>query len=294
MPPRHAALAVVVALVWGVNFVAIDWGLESFPPFLFVSLRFALTAFPAVLLVPRPDVALRYVVGVGLCLGVFQFGLLFLAIRDGLPAGLSSLVIQLQVIFTVVFAFVFLAERPLRRQLWGAAVAFAGLAIIGLARGGQRVPLGPLLLCVVAALSWGAGNVITRKARPSNAVALTIWSSLVPPIPLLAASLVVDGPDAIGSSLGSATALAWGSLLFIVVFATWFGFGSWTWLLGRHEASRVVPFCLLVPVAGIGSTWAALGERPGKGELVGAGVVLVGLAVVIGGVRRWSLIASRR
>src|SRR5579862_5054649 len=106
MPTRHVLLA--VAVVWGINFVVIDVGLGSFPPLLFAALRFTLVAFPAVLVVRPPRVALRWVIGVGLFMSAGQFGLLFVAIHDGVPAGLASVVLPTQTVFTIALAIVFL------------------------------------------------------------------------------------------------------------------------------------------------------------------------------------------
>src|SRR5919202_919393 len=124
MPRRHLVLALTVAALWGVNFVAIDYALESFPPLLLAALRFTLVAFPAVFLLPRPPIPWRYVLAVGVSLSACQFGLLFVSIHVGLPAGLSSLVMQLNAVFTVILAVALLGERPGRRQLAGALLAF--------------------------------------------------------------------------------------------------------------------------------------------------------------------------
>jgi len=280
MPLRHNLLAASVALLWGVNFVAIDVGLETFPPLLFVALRFALTAFPAVLLVRRPAVPAKWIVAVGFFLSVGQFGLLFVAIHIGMPAGLSSLVIQLQVVFTIALAVAFLGERPSRVQICGAVVAFAGLAAIAAGRA-QSVPLGAVLLLVGAAASWGVSNVCTRVAKPSDGFAFLIWASLVGPIPLTGLSFAFEGSTAMAHAF---TSLGWPallSLLFVVVVATLFGFGAWTWLLARHSASNVAPFSLLAPVAALVSTWLARGERPTPAELAGGIVILAGLALAV-------------
>ncbi|MGZ4279945.1 MAG: EamA family transporter, partial [Solirubrobacteraceae bacterium] len=123
MPGRHNALAVLIAAVWGVNFVVIHAGLQHFPPLLFSALRFTFVGFPAVFLVGRPRVRWYWVVAIGGSLGVFSFGLLFVGIDQGMPAGLSSLVLQSQVIFTVAFAALALGERPRRTQVVGGAIA---------------------------------------------------------------------------------------------------------------------------------------------------------------------------
>src|SRR3954468_17125697 len=163
MPRRHAVLAFAVAAIWGVNFVVIHVGLEHFPPLLFAALRFALVAL-AVPFVPRPGVPLRYVIAVGVFLSAGQFGLLFLGIDRGVPAGLASLVLQLQAAFTVGLAVLLLNERPRPAQLAGGALALAGIGVIAAGRA-SAVPLGALLLTIGAAASWGLGNVATRKAR---------------------------------------------------------------------------------------------------------------------------------
>ena len=280
MPVRHIVLAFAVAALWGINFVAIDIGLRDFPPLLFVALRYALMAFPAVLFVPRPQVALRYVIGFGLVLSAGTQGLLFVSMHAGMPAGLASLVVQTQVVFTIGLSVALLGERPGRRQLLGALVALSGIAVIGVGRGGEHLPIAALLLCLGAALAWGAGNVIVRKAKAPDALALLVWSSLIAPLPLLALSFAFEGAGEIEAGLTSASAAGIAALLYVVVVATAFGFGSWTWLLRRHTASKVAPFALLVPVFGIASAWAALGERPDAVELIGAAIVLCGLALV--------------
>jgi O-acetylserine/cysteine efflux transporter len=280
MPLRHNLLATSVALLWGVNFVAIDVGLDTFPPLLFVALRFALTAFPAVLVVRRPAVAAKWIIAVGFFLAVGQFGLLFVAIHIGMPAGLSSLIVQLQAVFTIALAVAFLGERPSRIQVGGAVVAFAGLALIAVGRA-QSVPLGAVVLVVGAAASWGVSNVCTRVAKPSDSFAFLIWASLVGPLPLLGLSFAFEGSTSLAHAF---TALGWGallSLLYVVVVATLFGFGAWTWLLARHSASDVAPFSLLAPVAALVSTWLARGEQPSPAELAGGIVILAGLALAV-------------
>ena len=199
MTRRDILIATVVAAVWGLNFVVIEVGLRELPPLLFAALRFTLVAFPAVLLVGRPRVPARLVVLVGLFLGVGQFGLLFVGMDLGVPAGLASLVLQCQAMFTLGLAAMVLGERPTARQLAGCAVAFSGIALIATGRAGG-VSLAGLALCVAAAASWGASNVTTRIARPPDALALLVWASLVPPLPLAALSLTFEGPHAIGDA----------------------------------------------------------------------------------------------
>jgi O-acetylserine/cysteine efflux transporter len=284
MPTRHVLLACAVAVVWGVNFVVIDAGLESFPPLLFAALRFTLVALPAVLFVRRPGVGVAWVLAVGVFLSAGQFGLLFVGMDQGMPAGLASLVLQLQAVFTVLLAVSLLHERVAPGQIAGAAVAFAGIGVIAGGRA-DGVPLLAFALTVGAAASWGMGNVCTRRAQARDAASLLVWSSLVPPIPLALLSLQFEGADAMGDALATLDPGGVAALLYVVVLSTAFGFGTWTWLLRRHPASRVAPFTLLVPVVGILSAWVALEETPNAAEMSGAGVVLIGLALTMRALR---------
>jgi O-acetylserine/cysteine efflux transporter len=276
MPARHTALAVLVAAVWGVNFVVIHAGLQHFPPLLFSALRFTFVALPAVFLVGRPRVRWYSVVAVGGSLGVLSFGLLFVGIDQGMPAGLSSLVLQSQVIFTVAFAALVLGERPTRSQLVGGAIALAGLAVIAADRA-SSAPLLPFALVIGAAAAWGVANVCTRVAQPPDGLALMVWASLVAPLPLLALSLAFDGPDALGAALRGVDLGGIAALAYIVGPSTLFGFAAWTGLLRRYPAATVAPFTLLVPVFGIAAAALTLGERPSTAELAGAVVVIAGL-----------------
>ncbi|MGQ4365806.1 EamA family transporter [Streptomyces sp. SAS_272] len=274
MPPAHLALAVLVAAVWGANFTVIEIALGHFPPLLFSALRFVAAAFPAVFLVGRPRVAWKWIVAVGLILGVAKFGLLFVAMDTGMPAGLSSLVLQIQAVFTAMIAFAVLGERPSRLGALGMAVALAGIAVAAVDEGTSG-PLGAFALCIAAAACWGASNVLTRKAAPPDALNFMVWVSTVPVLPLLALSLLLEGPS---RDLAALRTLDWqgaGTVLYVAWITTVFGFGAWGWLLRRHPASTVAPFSLLVPVFGMSSAALFLGEPVG-GLRWCAAVLLVG------------------
>lgn len=289
MPLRHALLAAAVALVWGVSFTVVELGLRDLPPVLFSALRFALVFAAAAFVAPPRDLRVRTVILVGLVGSTGHFGLLFCAMNAGMPAGMASLVIQLQAVFTMAFAMLVLGERVSVRQAAGAALALAGIALIAVGRGGG-FPIGALLLTVAAAASWGAGNVATRHAAPQSPVSLIVWSACVPAVVLGALSLHLEGPTVIADALGSLDAGGLAALAYLAPVATVFGFSAFAWLLREHPASRVAPFALLVPVAGIAAAALVLGERPGMPELVGAVVIISGLALpdlpAVGPVRR--------
>lgn len=277
MKPRHVALAVLVATIWGVNFVVIKVGLRDFPPLLFSALRFLTAAVPAIFFVGRPRVAWRWVLAVALFLGVAKFGLLFVGMHAGMPAGLSSLVLQSQVFFTILFAAVVLRERPRPVQLAGMAVAAAGIALIAVDYG-VGSPISALLLVIAGAAAWGVSNVVTRYARPPDALSFIVWVSAVAVLPLLALSLLVEGPAADLAALRGMDLGNFAAIGFIAWISTLLGFGLWGFLLREHDAGTVVPFALLVPVAGMLSGRLLLDEPLTPVRLGGAALVVAGMA----------------
>ncbi|MET9499345.1 EamA family transporter [Streptomyces sp. NPDC006552] len=278
MRPAHTGLAVLVAALWGVNFVVIDIGLGHFPPLLFCALRFLLAAFPAVLLAGRPRVPWRWIAGVGLALGVGKFGLLFVGMNAGMPAGLSSLVLQVQSVFTALLAFAFLGERPGHVRVAGMAVALMGIAVAAVDEGGSG-PLGAFALVLVAAAFWGVSNVLTRKAAPDAPFTFMVWSSAVPVLPLLALSLLFEGPARDAAALTSLDLPGAAAIGYVALVTTLFGFGVWSRLLRRYDASTVAPYSLLVPVFGMSSAALFLHEDVTPLRWCAAGLLVAGVAL---------------
>ncbi|MFG3529154.1 EamA family transporter [Streptomyces sp. NPDC047917] len=286
MRPLHIALAALVAAVWGVNFVVIEVGLGHFPPLLFSALRFLVAALPAVFFVGRPKVAWKWIVGVGLVLGVAKFGLLFIGMDRGMPAGLSSLVLQVQAVFTALFAALALGERPGRTRVLGMAVALAGIGVAAVDEGAGG-PVLAFVLVIAAAACWGVSNVLTRKAAPPDSLNFMVWVSTVPVLPLLGLSLLFEGWDRDARALAGLDWSGAGIIVYVAWITTVFGFGAWGFLLRHHPASSVAPFTLLVPVFGMSSAALLLDESVSPLRWCAA-------ALLVGGVALTSLAGARR
>jgi O-acetylserine/cysteine efflux transporter len=280
MNTRDSLLAALVATIWGFNFVVIDWGMHDVPPLLFVAVRFTLVVFPAVFLVRRPAAPWRTILAVGAFMSLGQFGFLYVAMDAGLPPGLAALVLQAQVIFTVVIAAGVLRERPTRPQVIGVALGSVGLVVVAFGRGGH-VTAAALALCLLAALSWGIGNVVSRASGISGGLSLTVWSAVVVPVPLLALSLTLDGPTAVATALSGFSWQAVVSTAYTAGLASLVGYAIFNGLLSRHQSSAVVPWVLLAPVVAMASAWWLLGEQPTLGETIGGAVLIVGVLVAL-------------
>lgn len=280
MPVRHRLLAVAVAATWGLNFVVIDVGLEEVPPLLLCALRFALVSAPLVWFVERPPIPWRLLAGIGVALGVVKFGLLFTSMDVGMPAGLASVVLQAQAPFTLLLAAATLRERPSRGQLIGLGCALAGIGVIAAAGEGGVTAAG-LSLCVAAAAAWAVANLLMKRASGAGrvgAVSLMVWISLIPPVPLLALSLLVDGPHAVGDALAHLDVRSLGAIAYIAFLSTLGGFAAWSWLMRAYPAGQVASFALLVPPFGLGFSALLLGEPLGAPQILAAALVVAGVA----------------
>lgn len=280
MPLTHLLLALSVVFVWGTNFVVIRWGLDGLPPFLFATLRFAFSALPWLLFIPRPTAPWRKIAAFGVLLGVGQFGLLFLAIRSSISPGLASLVVQLQVFFTIGLSLWLMGERVRGFQVAGLLLALAGLGVIA-AHLDASVTLLGMGLVLSAAFFWSLANLVVKSLGPVNMLHFMVWSSVFAVPPLFSLSWLVEGPQAIAESLRHANGLVWASVLWQAVGNTLFGYGAWNWLLARHPAATVTPLALLIPVFGMGSSALSLGESLPGWKLAAAALVLLGLAVIV-------------
>jgi O-acetylserine/cysteine efflux transporter len=278
LPLRHFLLALTVVAVWGTNFVVIKLALGHMPPLLFATLRFALAVVPFIFLLPRPAVPWRNLATYGLLIGVGQFGLLFVAMNGHISPGLASLVIQVQVFFTIGLAMRISGERLQRVQWLALVLASAGIGTIVLHTDGTTTVLG-LGLILLAAMSWAGGNITSRRAGQVNMVSYVVWSSVFAVPPLAALCLAVEGWDAITAGLQHADAVTWGAVAWQAWGNSLFGYAAWGWLLSRYPAATVTPMALLVPLFGMGSSALWLGEGLPGWKLTAAGLVMGGLAL---------------
>ena len=291
-----SALAVVV--IWGLNFIAMKWGLLHFTPFQLGAVRYAFAALPMVLLVRAPRLHWRWVLLFGLFQGVGQFSFGVFALKLGMTAALASVLMQTQVFFTALFAFAALRETPNRPLLLGMGLAAIGLACFGMnfvgpqTGGAGGATLIGIVLTLCAAASWSESNIISRLALKAatgyDPLSFVVWSSLVPILPFAALSALTDANASQWLHLQTWAALpavAWGSVAYLGWAATIVGYGLWTRLLTRYPANRVAPFSLGVPVVGLASGLLVLGEVVTAWQWAGTACVVAALGCVALGPR---------
>ncbi|HWQ78951.1 MAG TPA: EamA family transporter [Anaerovoracaceae bacterium] len=288
MTRRDYILAIALVTLWGANFTVIKFGLTGMPPLLLAALRYILTVLPAIFFIRPPAVGAKYVIAYGMTVGVGQFSCLFYAMHLGMPAGISSVVLQSQVFFTLFFAAVFLKESLTGSQILGVLTAGAGLCLIGGNVGAgelSSIPTGAFFLTVLAAAFWGISNIIARYAsrkaelqgKTLNMLSMVVWSSLVSVGPFLAGSLLLDGPETIWNTLSGVKFLTVFSVLYLAYAATLFGYGNWNRLLAKYPAGKVAPLSLLVPVTGLITSQIVLREHLSFMQWAGGAIIVIGL-----------------
>lgn len=275
---HHILLAVMVAAIWGFNFIAVKTGLSEIPPFLYCSARFVVACLPLLWFVKKPPVSWNLIIGIGVSLGVAKFGFMFLGLHMGMSAGLASLVLQSQAIFTTALSVLLLSDKIKPNQIIGMLVAFSGIASIGinLQEGGTFLGF---LLILGAAISWAYCNILFKLAGKVNMFSLVVWTSLIPPIPMYLLSVVFEGPGALPQMLSQMTPMGWACLLFTACGSTWVGSTIWGILLRTYDTSLVAPYSLLIPIFGISFGHILLGEQFTPITYGACGLVFLGLVI---------------
>jgi O-acetylserine/cysteine efflux transporter len=279
MPLSDVTTAVFVAALWGFNFVAMKVGVDAMPPFLLASLRFVPVLVVLAALRPPLPARWHHVLGIGVALGTLMFTFLYLGIAAGMPAGLASVVVQSQAMFTLLLSAIVTARRPGGMQLVGIAVASGGLALAARATA-MDTTLPGFLLVLAAAFAWATANLLIARAQARNMLHLMLWMSVVPPVPLALLSFLLEGPEAMMDALVGIDAAGVLSLLYLGLASTVLAYSLWAMLLRRHPAHVVAPFSLLVPFFGLASTALFLGEEVGAADLGAFAAVLAGLALL--------------
>lgn len=286
MSIKDVGLALLVILIWGINFVVIKIGLHNFSPFLLAGLRFTFVAFPACLLVSRPKVPLHLIIAYGLTISFLQFALLFLALNLGMPAGLASLLLQSQAFFTLFFGALCLSEKIHSHHIVGLLIAIVGMVCLAHSSihpdQTSGMSLFTLLLTLGAALSWGIGNIVNKvilRRYPVEPLKLVVWSAFVPILPFFLCALFIDGKETLWHSLVNINLFNVMTVFYLAILCTVVAYAIWGGLLSRYPTTTVAPLTLLVPVVGMVAATLVLGETLTGWQVLSVMLIIAGLIV---------------
>ena len=241
MKLSHQAIALLVTFIWGTNFVFIRIGLDELSPFTFAAVRFFLVSFPLVFFLQRPTTSWLNIASYGLFIGVGQFGLLFWAMQGDISPGLASLVVQTQVLFTILFSILLFSENINKRQIIALVLCFSGLSLIIIYTDGFTTLFG-VSLTLAAAASWACGNLVVKRVGDVNIISFIAWSSLFAIPPLLLLAIIQQGASSVIFELQTLSLKGWSVVLWQSIGNTMIGYGLWNMLLNRYNAAVVVPW----------------------------------------------------
>jgi O-acetylserine/cysteine efflux transporter len=279
MKPADIFLAVFVAVIWGLAFVASRLALDELPPTLMTTMRFAIAAVPC-LFVRKPDVSWPLLIAISATLFLGQFLAQAFGIAHGVPVGLASVIVQSQALFTIAFAVIAFGEVPTRMQTIGIAIAAFGLLMI-CGTVGYDFSVGAFAVLMICPVSFAIGNLLLRRARNVPMFDLFAWLCLASAVPLSVLTLITDGPQPAWHALLNMSLTGIVSILAIGAVSTSIAYWLWGRLLRDHTAAQVVPFALLVPFVGAAASSIVFGERFGPLRLAGMITVVCGIAIML-------------
>lgn len=279
MKPADVCIAVLVAMIWGLAFVASRIALNEFSPELMTTLRFAIAALPC-LFVARPNVSWGVLASIAFTLFLGQFLAQAFAIAHGVPVGLSSVIVQSQALFTIGFAALLFGERPGAWQSVGIGVATVGLLMI-CGTVGYDFSVGAFAILMISPLSFAAGNLLLRRAVGVPMFDLFAWLCLVAAVPLFALTLISNGPEPTWHALTHMSLTGLICVISLGTVSTSIAYWLWGRLLRDYPAAQVVPFALLVPFVGSAASSVVFGETFGPLRLAGMATVVGGIAVML-------------
>ena len=279
MKPADVCIAVLVAVIWGLAFVASRIALNEFSPELMTTLRFAIAALPC-LFVRKPEISWLLLVAISFTLFLGQFLAQAFAIAHGVPVGLASVIVQSQALFTIGFAALLFGELPSRVQTIGIGIATLGLLMI-CGTVGYDFSIGAFSVIMICPVSFAIGNILLRRTQDVRMFDLFAWLCLVASVPLAALTLASNGVQPTWHALTQMSLTGLVCMLLLGGVSTSIAYWLWGRLLRDYPAAQVVPFALLVPFVGSAASSVVFGETFGPLRLAGMVTVVGGIAVML-------------
>jgi len=279
MTARHTLSALLVALVWGFNFVAMKTAFIEIPPFLFLFIRLAVTVFPLILFLPRPKISFYLLFWISIFQWTLHFALLFSGMYLGLSGGITSLLIQSQVLFTILLTCVYFKSKPTTIQVIGLTVSFSGLILLT-TQGDCSANWMGILLILGAAVAVSISNILYREApKDVNMPSLIVWSSALAIPQALILTFLLEGWEVIQDSLMIISLDSIIAIIYTVFVSTMIGIVTWCKLMQRSDPIKIVPFMLLVPIIAMSSGYLMMDEMIGWFDLGASAIIISGLLI---------------
>jgi drug/metabolite transporter (DMT)-like permease len=278
-----------VYIVWGSTYLAIRVMVETVPPALGAGVRFTLAGAIMLAVIGARRGAAHIRLGgwrqagsaalIGTLLAAGGNGLVTVAEQD-VPSGLAALLVASTPMFIVLYRTLF-GDRVARPTLAGVAIGFVGVGVLLLP--GARpegVPLGPALLIVLAAMSWGAGSFgAQRVPLPGDPLVSSGWQMLFGGAVMAIAGLIAgEAGDVDVGAFSTDSILAF---VYLVLVGSIVAFTAYAWVVQHAPISQVATYAYVNPVVAVVLGWAILSEDVSVATLAGAAVIVASVAIVV-------------
>ena len=281
MKPVDVLLAISVAVLWGMGFIVAKAGMSHFSPILLMALRFTLTAFCMVWFFRPPPGIFKQLFWISLISAALQYSLTFNGVR-GIDASTAALLVQLEVPFGLILAWLVLGERISLKQGLGIAIAFIGAILII----GEPKLAGDLIyafMVIGGAFTWAVGQIMIKKLGNIGGFRLITGVALFATPQLFVASFLLEQNQL--EQIQTASPAAWAAVAYLGLIMTALAYALWYRLLGHYTVNQVMPFLLLLPVTSVFGGIFFLGESLTTKIALGGCLAIVGVAMIT--IQRW-------
>lgn len=276
LPTIDVLLGAVVALLWGMGIVFAKGAMDNFPPILLMAFRFLVTSLLLIWFVPRPQGQWPLFIGISLVAATIQYSFTFTGLQ-GLYAGTAAFVVQLEVPLLVLLGAILLGEKVPTRTWIGISIAFVGVALIaGEIRLSNQLP--SLMMVIAGAFAWATGQTMIRRLKNVDGLTVTTWVAVLACPQLFITSFLLE--DGHYVAITQAGLNVWVTVIYLGVIMTALGYFIWNSLVIRNPVSQIAPVLLLLPLFSAIGGFLFLGERLSNTELLGGGIILVGVYLV--------------
>jgi len=276
MKPLDILIAIAVAVIWGMGFVIAKAGMAHFSPILLMALRFSLTAACLLCFFRPPPGVLKQLFWISLISAALQYSLTFNGVR-GIDASTAALLVQLEVPFGLIMAWVVFGERIRPLQALGILVSFGGVVLII----GEPRLAGELIyafMVIGGAFTWAVGQIMIKKLGNIGGFRLLTGVALFAAPQLFIASWLFEQEQL--EQIATASTSAWAAVIYLGLVMTALGYGLWYRLLGHYSVNQVMPFLLLLPVTSVFGGIFFLGESLTLKIALGGCLAIIGVAMI--------------
>ena len=276
MKPVDVLIAISVAVIWGMGFVIAKAGMSHFSPILLMALRFSLTAACLICFFRPPPGLFKQLFWISLISAALQYSLTFNGVR-GIDASTAALLVQLEVPFGLIMAWLVFGDRISIRQALGIVISFSGAVLII----GEPRLAGDLIyvfMVIGGAFTWAVGQIMIKKLGNIGGFMLITGVAIFAAPQLYIASFLLETDQV--SQFRTATPQAWAAVIYLGLIMTALGYAFWYRLLGLYAVNQVMPFLLLLPVTSVAGGIFFLDESLTTKIALGGSLAILGVALI--------------